>query len=199
MEDSASTVGGDAVGGEDDSESTYFAAGLKYQPILYDRDDGWAGQTYLEAVTFCQAHNRAICPYAALCPLGSGKKPMGGFKPGDADTWSAWVPIGDAGNDWVQTTEESGESCARYSSLHGEPPDWGITGEGNEETTRHVQCCVVADDDDGGGDATPEGRPNPNPDYEAIGRIYKPQWFGRTSGWTGNTYISALAFCGEYF
>lgn len=36
---------------------------IKYKPNWYGRGDGWAGQSYDEAILFCAKHDRIICAY----------------------------------------------------------------------------------------------------------------------------------------
>jgi hypothetical protein len=83
-----------------------------FEPIWYDHDDGWIGQTYLQGMQFCTDQSsddgkRHICPLSgwlffcsaflflyceqlftfhhdsALCPLGKVTKPTGGVKKGE--------------------------------------------------------------------------------------------------------------------
>lgn len=40
-----------------------------YRPVWYDRSTGWTGQTYKEALTWCDSHSNYIpCPYEVYCP-----------------------------------------------------------------------------------------------------------------------------------
>ena len=60
-----------------------------YQPKFFDRQKGWLGKTFIEALDFCQDFNNYIpCPYDALCPLGLKTKPLGGYKEGDGENGS---------------------------------------------------------------------------------------------------------------
>ncbi|KAL3786143.1 hypothetical protein HJC23_010717 [Cyclotella cryptica] len=123
----------------------------RFQPIFFDRTSGWKGQTYVEALEFCQEKNQykesemRICPYMAICPGGQGSRPLGGHKNenGDHDIASyggSWVPVIDGANEWVSVGNDN--SCVKWSTMNdGGTPDWGSTGEGNEANTRHLVCC----------------------------------------------------------
>jgi hypothetical protein len=99
--------------------------------------------------------------------------------------------------------------------IFGEAPLWGITGEGNEELTRHVMCCdtqtasgevevdVVMPTvalEGGEGDDSQEV-PLDTDAMEGFeeaytnAEIYSPVWYNRTSGWYGFTYDDAFTFC----
>ena len=49
-----------------------------YQPKWYGRSS-WTGQTYLEAIQFCQEvaddGSYGLCPLEAICPLGRNSEP----------------------------------------------------------------------------------------------------------------------------
>ena len=103
--------------------------GELYMPLGFSQEKGWVGQTYGDAFTSCgQQGGRNLCPYEAICPVGPGGKPLGGYR--EEGDGGSWVPIFDDvnGNDWVQVLKEL--------------PDWGQTGIGNEEISRHVFCCI---------------------------------------------------------
>jgi hypothetical protein len=126
----------------------------QFQPKFYDRSTGWTGQTYIEALEFCQTDNAyspgmmRVCPYVAVCPGGQGSRPLNGHKnentPEQAimDYGGSWVPVIDGPNEWVSIGNDN--SCVMYSTLKGEGPAWGESGEGNEQNTRHVMCCDAA-------------------------------------------------------
>ncbi|KAL7519187.1 hypothetical protein ACHAWX_003976 [Stephanocyclus meneghinianus] len=106
-----------------------------YQPVWFDRNSGWTGQSYLAAGSFCAERNAMLCPYEVYCPTGPYHLPYGGVRP---DTIS-WAPISDSKNGWVSVSEQN--TCVRYTILNLISPHWGLTGEGNEEITRHLMCC----------------------------------------------------------
>lgn len=87
---------------------------------------------------------------------GRGSKPLGGYKNG-ADGGDSWVPLGDGQNSWVKV-DDGDASCVKYNHLHPGPPEWGVSGEGNEGMTRNIVCCadVVTT-------AEPTAKPTPKP------------------------------------
>ncbi|KAL3801053.1 hypothetical protein HJC23_002346 [Cyclotella cryptica] len=128
--------------------SEEYAYAEAYRPVWYDRNSGWNGQSYLAAGSFCAEQNAMLCPYEVYCPTGPNHLPYGGVRP-DA---ISWAPISDSKNGWVSVSEQN--TCVRYSILNLIAPHWGLTGEGNEEITRHLLCCqdpssiFTADDQD---------------------------------------------------
>jgi hypothetical protein len=71
------------------------------------------------------------------CPFANLDSPLGGVAtdgPG-----GSWAPIIDMDNSWISIGVNN--TCEQYRVIFGEAPSWGITGEGNEELTRHVMCC----------------------------------------------------------
>lgn len=131
-----------------------------WKPTWFDRSSGWDGQTYSEAVAFCQLKGASyvLCPYEVLCPSGPHSLPYGGTvdEPGDS-----WAPVSDSTNDWVQIGSEA-SICLPYTNVNLQPPKvsspasfafpaglcvyltsgaivkWGVTGEENEQMTRYV-------------------------------------------------------------
>ena len=188
---------------------------LKYLPETYDRQKGWEGQTYMEAVQFCQdvkdsngkPAGRRICPVDAICPLGQDTQPVGGYKPAGGD--GAWVPILDRGNDFVQVGKSSQtdlSACSRWTHIYKNKPEWGVSGKNSEPLTRHVMCCIVPEDEiaqlelneyeyENENDKPDSAGFDYDPDYQDVGQKYKPMWFDRSDGWDGKTYLKALAFC----
>jgi len=125
----------------------YVDAAAKYSPIWYNRDQGWTGQTYLQALQFCgdsDDGNNELCPFDAICPLGQDTEPLGGYRDEPA---GSWIPILDTANAWVQvssTGDAGGAPCIRYDHENNDStPPWDLTGEGDEEVTRHVACCLM--------------------------------------------------------
>lgn len=116
-------------------------------PQWYNRDSGWVGNTFAEAVEFCATsgsgtelngvnYEGTLCSYEAYCPEGMHGLPYGGAT--KASTVQ-WAPMSDFDNEWVQVGLE-GEMCSTYTALNMEAPNWGITG-GNEESTQFLMCC----------------------------------------------------------
>lgn len=75
------------------------------------------------------------------------------------------------------------DSCILWSHMHGMPPDWGLSGNGDEENTQNIMCCLA------------EALTEEDVSYEAVEDRYKPLSFNRSNGWTGS-YPEAVHFCG---
>lgn len=164
--------------------------GTIHKPNWFDRPK-WQGQTYAEAVMFCEFNRQRLCDYDAICPFGLGSLPItspdGAFHEED-DTPSnprgvTWLPISDAPNSWVHVGPV--DRCLKYDYIHSGPPSWGLTGEDNEEITRHIVCCP------------PVAKGKKPPDELPV-QIYKPldnTWYDRADGWNGSTIEDAHDFC----
>lgn len=203
-------------------QEDYEEAAVTFHPNLYDRSKGWNGQTYLEALEFCESQSMALpCPYSAICPDGPGSKPLGGNK--DEGSNGSFVPMIDGPNQWVSVSTD--ESCVKYETMFQSLPEWGNTGEDNEDMTRHVFCCDRAAVDaaeeamavassassgnssSGGSPPTPVSAPTPAQGpgmteeqmkpYEVAAVKYQPKWFDRSKGWEGQTFLQAVDFCGK--
>ena len=194
----------------------YQGAIFKYQPKLFGRDQGWLGTTYLDAYEFCTGTVLSedggtgqydICPFEAICPLGTNTRPLGGFI-------ESWVPISNTANDWVQVSQTDG--CVKYSAMNEFAPDWGVKGDEGMAMVNHVMCCLSQDVINGvpsamntidGAEGKFEGwaigsgsmqKDDPNYEvYEVTAAKYLPLEFDRSKGWNGRTFIEALQFCGE--
>jgi len=125
-------------------QALYEKSAERYQPVWYDRQKGWNGQTYADAAQFCADSKEGYlpCPYEAICPNGPVSPPLGGFKSSGNDQGS-WVPMLEIPNEWVQVSAGEGV-CSPYTVRYPdqqEGPEWGVTGEGSEAMTRHLICC----------------------------------------------------------
>lgn len=126
--------------------SDEYAFAETYQPVWFDRDHTWTGQTWDEADAFCKSkQNARLCPYEVYCPTGPNHLPYGGVRPES----TVWAPMSDSRNSWVSVSGQN--TCVTYMVLNLINPSWGLTGQDNEEMTRHVMCCrdpndVVASD-----------------------------------------------------
>ncbi|KAL7552080.1 hypothetical protein ACHAWF_015296 [Thalassiosira exigua] len=182
------------VSDDDPNYALYREKAGEYLPLEFDRSKGWTGQTYVQALQFCGAiPGYEVCPYAALCPKGSDHAPLGGVK---SETKGSWIPLLDSANDWVQVGLEN--TCIKYSEEHQNPPAWSITGEGNEETTRHLVCCVLSGAQGPSMEeiaATGTASGPTGAEYLNDAGRYQPVAYGRHEGWTGGTYASAHGFC----
>jgi len=110
-----------------------------------------------------------------------------------------------------------------HSSLYGSPPEWGLTGEGNEEMTRNIVCCkeptesfktnegatsqqatsstsLPAEDEETAADTSAEvagssGSSSLTSAEQSVLDVMHPLWFGRKHGYQGTTYDDAVEFC----
>jgi hypothetical protein len=133
-----------------ETREQYLAVAETFRPQWFDRQNGWEGQAYLQAYDFCDSQNRMQpCPYMAICPGGQGNPPFGGIKPTPGTNTSAWAPVKNVPNEWVQISYAAeddtadGEICQLYSTLHNGSPRWGLTGEYDEGLTQNILCCLV--------------------------------------------------------
>lgn len=125
----------DEIATETQLKQLFEEVSLAYRPILYDRNAGWQGQTYQEAVMWCDAyHNYIPCPYEVYCP--DQKHLMAGMQNEDGESWA---PVVNQENEWVYVGV--GDVCELYSAKFGTKPDWGVSGANSEAITRHIMCC----------------------------------------------------------
>lgn len=107
-----------------------------YSPVWFNRNQTWEGQTWDEGDAFCKSkENARLCPYEVYCPTGPNHLPYGGVRPES----TVWAPISDSRNAWVSVSGQN--TCVTYMVLNLVNPSWGLTGQDNEEMTRHVMCC----------------------------------------------------------
>jgi len=179
-----------------------------YQPVGYDRNQGWEGKDYHDAFAFCAEQSNVPCSESALCPMGTGGEPLPiGFDIGYTD--EIWVPVVDSGDVWVELRK--GGYCAKHTTLDESK---------FEDVTRYALCCKKP----GGGSSTHQDIP-----FEVIGASeesetspisssfgassswasqgelddkynqseteFNPVGYDRSSGWDGQTYRDALLFC----
>ena len=84
-------------------ENKYKNAVLKYNPVTYNRNHGWQGRTYTEALVFCGSKaGYAVCPYDVICPAGPDTTPLGGNIASPSSEPFKWMPVLDSPNEWVQ-------------------------------------------------------------------------------------------------
>ena len=113
-----------------------------FDPVWYNRQMGWEGIMYTDAITFCKSHDsRVPCPYEIYCNQDDGV-PYRGYRSNN-EQWSA---VSNGFNQFVQVGGIL--SCKRYTDLHdGAKPDWGITGisldyeHGAGGITQNLMCC----------------------------------------------------------
>jgi hypothetical protein len=182
--------------------NSYELAAMEYEPVWYDRSTGWTGRTWNEAVSFCASmknnfnEEMVLCPMGAVCPMGPGQMPYQGTKP---DFFQTWVPINGAQeNEWVQIGSDPDTQCMTHEQALGHQADWGMTGEGSEEITRHIMCCAI-DRGPSQHDFTQIEQPTSVVNVaDALAKVeskYKPVAYDRQSGWGGSTYADAIIFC----
>lgn len=116
----------------------YKAISSKYNPIFYDRTQGWEGKHFREAAEFCASNYPSDegvgvpCPFEAYCPEGANSLPFGGYRT-DLTGDGIYAPILDDTEHWLGWVQLSdGHPCAAYNNLNPEP---------NEEQTGHIMCC----------------------------------------------------------
>ena len=162
--------------------------GSKFRVKRFDRDSGWGGSSYYEALTFCGRKGAIICPYESYCPQGPSKAVVGGMA-----ATPQWVPFINIANGWIQIGPD--DTCMPYNSLNSFPPEWGLTGENKAETS-NIMCCEPDDNwipEDQSANVVVSSAPS------LIDKIamdmFKPIWFGRKHGWQGGSFQDAVKFC----
>merc|ERR1719296_121050 len=165
--------------------------------MWFDRDAGWDGKTYDDAIKFCASQNSYIpCPYEAYCPMGEGNLPIGGYD----RTEEAWAAIIDTPNGWVQIgsyeKDSISNSCMNYNSLNDNPPLWGIMGDGDVDRTPHIMCCKEPENHFIKGMDPPKPVAiAQNENEQMVLTEMDPVWFGPKHGYHGTTHQDASAFC----
>jgi len=123
--------------------TVYALAVERYQPKIYNRNNGWEGVTYQQALIFCSMQGMAICPYDAICPDGVKGEPLGGYRQAPNGDW-AWIPVIDDFDEYIQGGAR--ERCVRYSHKYdGETPEWdGSFGLDSTDAklTENLMCCA---------------------------------------------------------
>ena len=186
-----------------------------YKPVWFSRNQGWTGNTYAAADAFCKSkENSMLCPYEVYCPTGPNHLPYGGIRPES----TVWAPISDSKNGWVSVSGQN--TCVTYMVMNLNNPLWGLTGEDNEEMTRHIMCCQdpnsstivdavsVSDSSQSAIQTLTENagastiiQPTEISGeeiqelYTDVAKQFRPMAFTRDRGWTGQTYMSAIMFC----
>ncbi|KAL7462817.1 hypothetical protein ACHAXS_003191 [Conticribra weissflogii] len=185
----------------DEQKQTIEEMTIRYDPAWFTRSDGWVGQTYSSAIEFCSSQQSMVpCPLEAYCPLGKESMPYGGLK---SDS-TAWAPVYDKANEWVQIGQAE-KACVLFSEVNGSTPNWGVSGEKNEELTRHIMCCREADEKGAAGgeddvqsavaeSKAPMAATLTDKEQEIL-NTHHPLWFGRKEGYHGTTYADAKDFC----
>ena len=85
---------------------------LEFAPLAYNRNSGWMGQSYLDALIFCASKDsKILCPYEVVCSNLESEL---------VDVEAGWVPIIDSPNGWARVGHSSGK-CMRYNDLESHP------------------------------------------------------------------------------
>jgi hypothetical protein len=121
-----------------------------FDPTWFDRRSGWEGITFTDAVNFCKSKEKRVpCSYELYCNEGPGLPPYEGVK----TNGEQWAAISNGPNQWVQVgtmDNNPASTCKTYKQIHGELPDWGITGISTEHAhgaggiTQNIMCCKDA-------------------------------------------------------
>jgi len=114
-----------------------------FDPIWFNRQGGWEGITFTDAVNFCSSHDERVpCPYEIYCNRGPNQEPYDGIRPNGEQ----WAAVSNGPNQWVQVGDMF--TCQRYTDLHDKKkPEWGITGVSFEHEhgaggiTQNILCC----------------------------------------------------------
>ena len=117
-----------------------------FDPVWYNRQSGWEGITFSDAVNFCASREERIpCPYEIYCIEGPGRPPFDGIRPNGEE----WAATSNGPNQWVQVGDMF--TCQRYTDSHDKKkPEWGITGvsldheHGAGGITQNILCCKDA-------------------------------------------------------
>ena len=130
--------------------------------------------------------------------------PLGGVTTDEPN--GSWVPIGNNENSWISIGPNN--TCQPYDEVFGESAPWSITGEGNEELTRHVMCCetqTASGGEEAGGVLPTVAQAPSDADVLVSSEIdeayndaieqYAPLSYTREDGWLGQTYEDAVIFC----
>ena len=109
-----------------------------FKPMWMGRSDGWLGGSHEEAMQFCNINGKALCPFSAICPHGSGNPALFGKKPVDFNDSEQYAPAYGHDNRWVNLT-----TCLSYEQVYHKLPPWGLNGD-MSDLKRHILCCNMA-------------------------------------------------------
>lgn len=102
-------------------------AAQTYKPVFYNRESGYTGVSFQNALDFCdskinnEGNQMTLCNFVSLCPLGTDSLPIGGVK---TDPGGAWVPTIE--KEWISVSSDT--KCTPYSFLHPDKPYLGQGG-----------------------------------------------------------------------
>ncbi len=120
----------------------YESVKARYRPTIYDRSNGWIGNTYNTAATWCASTMRngerqALCPYEAYCPMGPHTVPYGGYAMDSSGGTAEPMMLAPLRNDiyyWVDIGNVN--SCVLYDEMLG--------SDGTVNMDR-ILCCIADD------------------------------------------------------
>jgi len=143
---------GDSSASSNSQEVTVFESSITntFNPMWFNVDrGGWDGGSHDDAIQFCEqfvgtyGKRMELPPYAAYCPSGPSKSPIGGHTADFNEEGEQWAPVFGKSNHWVligKRGQNSATSCLSHVQLNGEEPSWGLDGS-NKEMTKYVLCC----------------------------------------------------------
>ncbi|KAL7529132.1 hypothetical protein ACHAWF_002851 [Thalassiosira exigua] len=83
---------------DEDLEALSYALLDAYHPAWFDRETGWKGTTFAEAMTLCEGHDEVPCPYQVYCPGKAGRLI---FDDVINESNNSWAPVLD---DWNEVS-----------------------------------------------------------------------------------------------
>lgn len=197
----------------DEVGQIYAQAAQTYKPVFYNRESGYTGVSFQNALDFCdskinnEGNQMTLCNFVSLCPLGTDSLPIGGVK---TDPGGAWVPTIE--KEWISVSSDT--KCTPYSFLHPDKPYLGQGGGDIPQITKNVVCClrtsIVHEVEPGSLPApapsinvpvvasSPVGKTLPpafQMSAEEVDDRYQPIWYDRDSGWKGRTWQEGMDFC----
>ena len=157
-------------------DEIYYRVGAKFHPVTFTSAQGWTGSTYGDALEFCAVNYSKIpCPYDAICPFAANGPPIGGIVD-SAD--SAWAPIIDSANGWVQIGDK--DHCVKHADLKPHPPLWGLDDKEDEGAvlTPRLVCCDALEESEFQFDKVAKTDKLTEGEEKILSTLH-PVWFGR--------------------
>ncbi|KAL7541884.1 hypothetical protein ACHAXR_011331 [Thalassiosira sp. AJA248-18] len=113
-------------------------------PLWFSTEEEWRGGSHTDALQFCDARQKELCPYAAYCPEGPTFPVLEGADLQGGETSIQWSPVINGPNKWVLigTLDDNGSTqCMDYENLNGAAPLWGLDGS-MVDVKHHILCCT---------------------------------------------------------
>lgn len=170
------------TGGKPNDDEQYILD--EYKPTWFKRDSGYNGQTWEDALIFCEnVAGMELCPKDAYCPSGndvSNPNPLFlNREPFNGEQWAPFLKDGEV-NSYVLVGDLNGNpqsACLDYRELHSTSPDWG---SGSVELKENIMCCMNRDK---------------FKQEKIVLSTMKPTWMDYESGWKGGSHEDAINFC----